>query len=137
MELPKADHFWQTCCMHCAKPKTSAFIALACFLITSCASKRVCYEIQPATERSVLVLGAVVHQGAVPWTNKLTLIKAIMKAGGLLKHGNSHAIKLATPFNSWPMHLTREQIVDARKDRTDVIIPDRSVIVVPERMLNW
>ncbi|MCX6850699.1 MAG: hypothetical protein NTY98_17400 [Verrucomicrobia bacterium] len=137
MELPKAALFWQTCCMRCAKPKTPAFIALACLLITSCASKRVCYEIQPATERSVLVLGSVAHQGAVPWTIKLTLIEAIMKAGGLLKHGNSHAIKLATPFNSWPMHLTREQVIDARKDRTDVTIPDRSVIVVPERMLNW
>lgn len=110
---------------------------MACLLITSCASKRVCYEIQPATERTVFVLGAVAHQGAVPWTSKLTLIEAIMKAGGLLKHGNSRAIKLATPFNSWPMHLTREQIIDARKDRTDVAILDGSVIVVPERMLNW
>ncbi len=86
----------------------------------------------------MLVLGAVIRQSAVPWTKRLTLREAIMRAGGLELYGNARKINLAVPLlDSWPRHVTLDQVIDITKGDLDVSIPDRSVIIVPEKMLNW
>ena len=92
----------------------------------------------------VYVWGQVRNQGPMDLTvgEKLTVAKAILRAGGFADFANKKKVKLVRPAGpdgtgGLNVELDMVQILDQGQNQKDVVLKPEDLIAVPQRLMNF